>query len=596
MATASSRMNAIMVSPARADPPFPVESLPDDVLALVLRSLARTSFRHALVSKRWYRLATSALSHLTIRHQNLSMQEIRDSEHFRNAQLAWLPLPRLLFALRHFPTLTHVSLGEFSIVSADGDALIRCLAATCPFLSHLTVEHQFRMAVTVDGLASLFHGCRKLRELRLLTTDGLPHLPPSLSLLTDLQTLHVCAHPLYGDDSLQELVSPPESIGALQQLRELRVSAGSSFQGLGECVGRLTDLRKLSIGTTHLSRTVTKLPDAIGDLDRLESLEVELDGLECIPESLQLLTGLKSLSLQSKRLQRLPGNVMAGLTQLQSLSLHACDSLGILPESLCFLPLSSLSISSCSSLISLPHHIGALSHLETLKLLSLDNIRVLPESMGDLPQLITLELDLPALEHLPERLCEGSLSACLEKLSLTNCNELTELPPSLYMLTRLESLHIESCSNINVPILAFDVASNGTEQHPGLFSLTILKVSDCPLISSLPKNFSFPALHTLTLHSLGVPNNLLDLSSRQLPQLQRLVLERMGAEADPWLFDRIPGVRSGRMRLFLHVKALFVLLHVVDLLLQLVVLLMRAGCSVLQGAFAWSLGRVCRSS
>ncbi|CAI7792046.1 unnamed protein product [Closterium sp. NIES-53] len=400
-----------MVSPTavRADPPFPVERLPDDVLALVLRSLAPTSFRHALVSKRWYRLATSALSHLTIQHR---CREIGNSEH--PAQLAWLPLPRLLSTLRRFPTLTHVSLGEFSIVCADGGALFQCLAATCPFLSHLTVEHQYRMAVTVDGLASLFHGCRKLRELRLLTTDGLPHLPPSISLLTDLQTLHVCAHPLYGDDSLQELVSPPESIGALQQLRELRIRAGASFQGLGECVGLLRNLRNLSI-SNHSSRTVTKLPDAIGgDLDRLETLEIELDGLECLPESLQLLTGLKTLSLQSKRLQRLPGNVMAGLTQLQSLSLHACNALGILPESICFLPLSSLSISSCSSLISLPHHIGTLSHLQTLKLLSLENIRVLPESLGDFPQLKSLELDLPVLEHLPERLCEGSLSSVLE--------------------------------------------------------------------------------------------------------------------------------------------------------------------------------------
>ncbi|CAI5497640.1 unnamed protein product [Closterium sp. Naga37s-1] len=532
-------MNAIMVSPARADPPFPVERLPDDVLALVFRSLARTSFRHALVSKRWYRLATSALSHLTIRHRNLSMQEIQDSDHFRNAQLAWLPLPRLLSALRRFPTLTHVSLGEFSIVSADGDALFQCLAATCPFLSHLTVEHQIRMAVTVNGLASLFRGCRKLRELRLLTTDGLPHLPPSLSLLTDLQTLHVCAHPLYGDDSLQELVSPPESIGALQQLRELRIRAGSSFQGLGECVGRLTNLRKLSIGTTHLSRTVTKLPDAIGDLDRLESLEVELDGLECLPESLQLLTGLKTLSLQSNRLQRIPEHVIAGLTQLQSLSLHACDSLGILPESICFLPLSSLSVSSCPSLTSLPHHIDALSQLQTLKLLSLDNFRVPPQSVGNFPQLKTLELDLPALEHLPERF---------------------------------------------VPICAVVSAANSMEQHPGLFSLTELKVSDCPLIASLPKNFSFPALHTLTLHSLGNREDLLDLTSRQLPQLQRLELEGVGGEADPWLLDCLPGVRSGRTWLLLHVRALFVLLHVVDSLLQLAVLLMRAGCSGLQGA------------
>ncbi|CAI5461082.1 unnamed protein product [Closterium sp. Yama58-4] len=268
--------------------------------------------------------------------------------------------------------------------------------------------------------------------------------PPSLSLLTDLQTLHVCAHPRYGDDSLQELVSPPESIGALQQLRELRICAGASFQGLGERVGLLRNLRMLSIGT-GFARTVTKLPDAIGDLARLETLEIELDGLECIPESFQLLTGLKTLSIQSENLQCLPENVMAGLTQLQSLSLHACDSLWILPESICFLPLSSLSISSCSSLISLPHHIGALSHLQTLKLLSLNNVRALPESLGNLPRLKTLGLDLPALEHLPEGLCESSLPACLEKLSLTNCEQLRELPHSLYKLTRLQSLLIASC-------------------------------------------------------------------------------------------------------------------------------------------------------
>ncbi|CAI5996334.1 unnamed protein product [Closterium sp. NIES-65] len=582
-----SRLKA-MVSPARADPPFPVERLPDDVLALVLRSLAQTSFRHALVSKRWLRLATSALSHFNI--------EIHHPEQYRNAQLAWLPLPRLLSALRRFPTLTHVSLGEFSILFADGDALFQCLAATCPRLSHLTVEHQLRMAVTVDGLASLFRGCRKLRELRLLTTAGFPHLPPSLSLLTDLQTLHVCAHAHSGKDSLQELVSPPESIGALQQLRELRVNAGATFQGLGECVGLLKNLRKLSISSVF-SRTVTELPDAIGDLARLETLEIELDGLECLPESLQLLTGLKTLSIQSKNLPCLPENVIAGLTQLQSLSLHACDSIGILPESICFLPLSSLCISSCPSLTSLPHHIGALSHLQTLKLLSLDNIRDLPESLGNLPRLKTLELVLPTLQHLPERLCESNLPACLEKLSLTNCYQLKELPPSLYKLTRLESLHVESCSEIeslkpltspnppdgsgsglewcsladkavigalctaalfavmvliSQPLLTMrdriEPSSAATLTATGARSgsafvnaASLLLVVVLLLISHVPKNFSFPALHTLTLYCLGNLENLLDLSSRQLPQLQHLELEGVGVEAEPWLLDCFTG-------------------------------------------------------
>ncbi|CAI7815577.1 unnamed protein product [Closterium sp. NIES-53] len=442
---------------------------------------------------------------------------------------------------------------------------------------------------------------------------------------------------------------------------------------------------------------------------------------------------------------------MAGLTQLQQISINGCDSLEILPESICFLLLSCLSISYCRSLTSLPHHIGALSHLETLNLLDLGDIRALPESLGNLPRLKTLELDLPALEHLPESFCESSLPACLEKLSLSRCEKLQELPPSLYTLTRLKSLHIELCSLIEsltpltppnppegsereseslspvemvitavlgtaavfavmlliseplrtvqeiiapastalgirpsvmlvpaallayaaarsesvVAILVsmllvvvvllvslvptawlnpamllaaallvssvlyagasapvFDSAANTTEQHPdlvsasasacvsiplinstpniaeqhpGLVSLTELKVSHCPRISSLPENFSFPVLHTLTLHSLGNLENLLDLSSKQLPKLQHLDLEGVGADSSLSPIDCIPGVRKGRMWLLLHAKPLFLLLKLLDLVLQLVLLWILNGCWVLRGACSWSAGLAQRS-
>ncbi|CAI5492898.1 unnamed protein product [Closterium sp. Naga37s-1] len=382
-----------MVSDARSEPPFPLERLPDDMLALVLRSFSQTSFRHALVSKRWLRLSASALSHLTVQHRGFksnddSIFETHPFEVDRNAELAWLPFPHLLSALRRFPALTHVSLGSFSILSADGDALFQCLAATCPRLLHLTVEHQFKMSVTVDGLASLFHGCRKLRELRLFTTNDLPHLPASLSLLTDLQTLHVCSHTRYGHDSLQELVSPPESIGALQQLREL---------GIGPL-------------------TPPTFPGGSGSESGSES---------------------------------------------------------------------------------------------------------------------------------------GSL-------------------------TLAEIMHCES--------------GEITEQHPGLVSLTELEVSHCPLISSLPENFSFPALHTLTLHSLGNVNNLLDLSGKDLPKLQHLDLEGVGGDSALSPVECLPGVRAGRMWLLLHDKPLFLLLRLLDSLLQLALLSMNNGCSVLQGACTWTVG------
>ncbi|GJP49996.1 hypothetical protein CLOM_g9153 [Closterium sp. NIES-68] len=738
------------VTPASPALPFPVERLPDDVLALVLRALAQDSFRcAALVSKRWLRLAAAALSHLTVQHRGFKSNhiiEIHNPEHNRNKQLAWLPLPQLLSALGRFPTLTHVSLGAFSILSADGDAIFQCLAATCPGLTHLTVEHQFRMTVTVTGLSSLFRGCRKLREFRLLTTYALPHLPASLSLLTDLHTLHVCSDPHYGEDSLQKLVSAPESIiGALQQLRELRICAGANFQGLSECVGSLSNLRSLSVSNCF-SEAVKKLPDAIGELGLLETLEIELDGLECIPESFQLLTGLKTFSLRSESLQHLPENVVASMTQLQTLSLTFCNSLTALPDAICFLPLSSLSISSCTSLDSLPQDIGALSHLRTLILFHLPNIWSLPESLGNLPRLKTLKLELPELQHLPKGFCEGSLRHCLEELKLYRCEQLRELPPFLYTLTRLEKLCIASCSLIeslepltpasppdssgpepesygfmervviaalftaavftsmillSVSLLAMerlivppssgldfippvllvpaamltfrkssnaavtvvsllvavvvlliavlprawllpamlltaallvaaflssgkvntaadtdtaaatvsahppafvsipvsDSATNSTDSHPGLVSLTELKVSNCPLISSLPKNFSFPALHMLTLRSLGDLSNDLDSPRWRLPNMQYMELDnvRGTGDAGSWLIRCLASYRAGRQQLLLHEEILFVLVQGFDLLLQ------AAWCLVvgpfyapLRGACTWVTCTVCR--
>ncbi|CAI7789149.1 unnamed protein product [Closterium sp. NIES-54] len=54
----------------------------------------------------------------------------------------------------------------------------------------------------------------------------------------------------------------------------------------------------------------------------------------------------------------------------------------------------------------------------------------------------------------------------------------------------------------------FVSAPNSTEQHLCLVSVTKLNVSYCPLISSLPENIFFLALHTLTLHCLGNLENL----------------------------------------------------------------------------------------
>ncbi|CAI5457453.1 unnamed protein product [Closterium sp. Yama58-4] len=480
----------------------------DYLLSLVLRSLTRDSFHYALVSKRWYAAARFSLAHLVIKSK--------------------IRFPVLLDTIRTFSSLTRLELQECRVQDSNGDALFQCLSAACPHLTHLTIHYQFRMHVTCNGLSSLFHGCRKIRDLRLLTLHSLPHLPSAVTLLSDLRTLHLCrCYEYYGVDRFEHIMSPPESIGALQQLQEFRVITGSQFRGLPDAISSLTNLRSL----TFSNRSFSQLPTSIADLPHLQTLKIEMDKLKVIPDSFEHLTGLRSFSLQSKRVKRVPEHVLGAMVRLKSLYL-CCKSIQSLPDSICCLALSSLSILSSPVISSLPDNLGALVQLETLKLCNLPNLQYLPESMGDLPRLRSLEINQLGLLQLPEKLCTGSVRHSLEGLYLCECRELRQLPPQFGMLTRLEELDITSCSRLESlePLLApyppMGAQAQAQAQQPwGLASLTSLSLCRCSRIPSLPDSFSMlSALSSLTLtHMHGLSN--LPESLGELVSLRSLKLQ-----------------------------------------------------------------------
>ncbi|CAI5986972.1 unnamed protein product [Closterium sp. NIES-64] len=295
------------------------------------------------------------------------------------------------------------------------------------------------MHVTCNGLSSLFHGCRKLRDLRLLTLNLLPHLPPAVSLLSDLTTLHLCRAVDKDEDRFEQLVLPPESIGALQQLQELRVETGSAFQGLPDSISSLTNLRRLKL----IHPSLVHLNPSIGYLPQLQDLDIDMEMLESIPDSFQHLTSLRSFSLLSFGLKRLPEHVMGAMTRLEKLLLRWL-SLHNLPDTICFLPLSSLYIRRCNLLTSLPDNLGALIQLQTLTLFSLPELCCLPESVGGLKQLRSLELNHVGLLQLPETI--GSLT--ISSLSIHSCAALTSLPNNLGTLVQLETLKLHWLPNL----------------------------------------------------------------------------------------------------------------------------------------------------
>ncbi len=172
----------------------------------------------------------------------------------------------------------------------------------------------------------------------------------------------------------------PESIGQLINLISLDF-IHNQLAVLPESIGQLTHLRSLYLRSNKL----IALPESIGQLTDLKSLYLSINRLTLLPESIGKLTNLSSLDLRSNQLTSLPESI-GQLTNLNSLDL------------------------SCNQLTSLPESIGQLTNLTSLNLQS-NNLTSLPESIGQLTNLQNLNLYRNPLRELPpEVLKKGGLA------------------------------------------------------------------------------------------------------------------------------------------------------------------------------------------
>ena len=134
------------------------------------------------------------------------------------------------------------------------------------------------------------------------------------------------------------------------------------FSELPESIGNLTNLTSLNLSANELS----ELPESIGNLTNLTSLELCDNSLSELPESIGNLTNLTSLNLNENSLSELPESI-GNLTNLTWLEL--CDN----------------------SLSELPKSIGNLTNLTSLDVES-NELNELPDSIGQLTNLTSLEL------------------------------------------------------------------------------------------------------------------------------------------------------------------------------------------------------------
>jgi Leucine-rich repeat (LRR) protein len=248
----------------------------------------------------------------------------------------------------------------------------------------------------------------------------------------------------------------PDSIGKLSSLITLDLSE-NRIVGLPATFGNLSSLSKLDL---HSNR-ITELPETIGNLLSLVSLDASGNQLTNLPSTFGRLVRLQELDLSSNSLPVLPETI-GSLVSLKKLNIETND-IEEIPHTI--LHCSSLTElhADYNRLKALPEAVGKIVSLEILSV-RYNNINRLPTTMASLSSLKELNMSFNELESLPESLC---FATSLVKLNISNNfadmqslprsignlemlqefdmsnNQIRFLPDSFRMLTKLSCLNVE---------------------------------------------------------------------------------------------------------------------------------------------------------
>ncbi|KAI3462277.1 hypothetical protein Pfo_018940 [Paulownia fortunei] len=281
--------------------------------------------------------------------------------------------------------------------------------------------------------------------------------------------------------SLIKLASRIE-VSAKKGTRELILQGKLSDQieWLPDSIGKLSSLITLDLSENR----IVMLPDAIGGLSSLQTLDLHGNKIHELPESIGGLLNLLHLNLRGNQLTALPASI-ARLVRLQELDLSS-NGLAVLPETIgSLVSLQKLNIET-NDIEEIPHTIGrctslkelhadynrlkalpeAVGRIESLEILTVryNNIKQLPTTMASLSSLRQLDVSFNELESIPESLCFAttlvkmdvsnnfadlqSLPRSIGNLEMleelmSNNNQIRVLPDSFGMLTRLRVLNVE---------------------------------------------------------------------------------------------------------------------------------------------------------
>ncbi|NXU02380.1 MFHA1 protein, partial [Buphagus erythrorhynchus] len=232
---------------------------------------------------------------------------------------------------------------------------------------------------------------------------------------------------------------PAAALRHLGHLAELDLSH-NRLRGLGDggALAGLRGLRKLSLSHNELGAEGPGLPPRLAELDCLEELDLSFNRLRRLPEGLGRLRHLRTLDVDHNLLPSFPAPLLE-LAALEELDCSGNRHLGALPEGIAALCRLKILWLSGTGLASLPEGLCQLSALESLMLDS-NRLQALPTDFGRLQRLKMLNLSSNLLGEFPSAILA---LPSLEELYLSR-NQLTVLPPHLCQLHQLRTLWLDN--------------------------------------------------------------------------------------------------------------------------------------------------------
>lgn len=231
----------------------------------------------------------------------------------------------------------------------------------------------------------------------------------------------------------------PEAVGNLKKLEKMKILS-ESLSTIPDSIGNLTNLQELIVA----SESEVHIPSSIGNLQNLCCLVLNTWEAPQIPDTIGHLHQLKKLSITSKQL--FPQTI-GQLLELESLNIRVSDEQTLPPEELhnylaCLLPLKKLKRLSLdiNNLRSLPEWLYAFQELRFFRARDL-KCAAFPLFLRHLPKIQDIYLRHSNISMVPEWI--GELKELII-LDLVGNNHIYELPDSIGHLEKLQEVRLST--------------------------------------------------------------------------------------------------------------------------------------------------------